>query len=880
MATHPIERGDPRAPQPRPGTRRDGERPPDRPDPRHEDAPPRKNRDIHAIACFSAAVLLTLAFLSYTPKDPSLNTKTDEDATNWIAIVGSYSSDLLLIGFGMAAYLLPLILVGYSLAFFNGRAVRFAWRHIFGYAAIMLTASTAVALSLLPTNAGQVMVDGGGILGLALARFLVDYLGRIGGGVVLAASFLIALVAAWDFTLIRAIGAVAGAFREAYERAAGFIRGARERRRERAEARVDDLEQLIDDGPTIHDGSGSRAKEARLGVDGLEETEPVIRLEPPAFVEPKPDAKPVHPPSPAPAAPPASDDDDLYVDALADSLEDLSSLWDSPGAAPPAPAPIRETVTVAPDHEDEEDDDDDAPIRPASAGPTPQIKEKAEIQKGAQIEFRGFDGAYQVPPFDLLEHYLGQNIPVDRDALITQSQILVKKLEDFGVKGRVSDVHPGPIVTMYEFEPAPGIKINKIAALEDDLAMVLRAQSVRIIAPIPGKGAVGIEVPNRQRETIYIRELIESQAFQAHPAPLAVCFGKDINGRPVVEELSKMPHLLVAGTTGSGKSVFINSIITSILYKGSPKDVRMILIDPKKIELQDYSDVPHLLYPICTEPKKATSILRWAVVEMENRYRLMADLNVRNIANYNKKIEKLAAAGRKKGQPEPPKHMPYIVVVVDELADLMIVASKEIEESIVRLAQMARAAGIHLIIATQRPSVDVVTGLIKANFPARIAFKVSSKIDSRTIIDNNGAQVLLGSGDMLFLPPTSSVLRRIHGCWISENEVQDVVAFVKDKNGEARYDERVLEFVEESTPADDAMPIDGEVDPEYDRAVELVARERKASVSYIQRRLKIGYNRAARIVEMMERDGIVGPSDGTSRPRDVLIPARRDDFDD
>jgi S-DNA-T family DNA segregation ATPase FtsK/SpoIIIE len=469
---------------------------------------------------------------------------------------------------------------------------------------------------------------------------------------------------------------------------------------------------------------------------------------------------------------------------------------------------------------------------------------------------------------------------------------LEKKLLDFNVEGDVSEVKPGPVVTMYEFAPAPGVKVNKISGLADDLSMALKALSIRIVAPIPGRGVVGIEIPNREREMVYLKEIFASQEYQKTGGRLPLVLGKDIFGQTVVADLSKMPHLLVAGATGTGKSVSINAMILSLLYRADPRDVRLIMVDPKMLELSMYEGIPHLLLPVVTNPKKAALALNWAVREMERRYKLMSDKGVRNIDGYNRKLakeekEQTAKPGRVVPQgsvdgaleEELPEiemlegevlehgHLPYIVVIVDELADLMMVAGREIEESIARLAQMARAAGIHLILATQRPSVDVITGLIKANFPTRISFKVFSRTDSRTILDQMGAETLLGNGDMLFLPPGTGSVQRVHGAFVSEIEVQRVVAFLR-KQGEPDYDKSILD-----TPpaADGGGNGDDEYDEKWDEAVALIATKGQASISMLQRHLRLGYNRAARMIEQMEKEGIVGPSDGTSRPREVFI---------
>ena len=536
--------------------------------------------------------------------------------------------------------------------------------------------------------------------------------------------------------------------------------------------------------------------------------------------------------------------------------------------------------------------------------PVPEKKKekekKKENEKTAPVqeafEFIKADGSYRTPPLSLLDAPVGGERRVDKEALTMNARLLEKKLRDFGVDGEVVEICPGPVVTMYEFAPGPGIKVSRIAGLADDLSMALQALSIRIVAPIPGKGVVGIELPNRDREMVSLKEILASEQFHTGKMKLPMALGKDIAGFPLVTDLARMPHLLVAGATGSGKSVSINTMILSLLYTATPRDVRIIMVDPKMLELSIYEGIPHLLLPVVTNPKKASLALRWAVEEMGRRYRVMSDKAVRNIDSYNKLLEReekelaenkarstvvvdevedpteeeAAAIEEFLGKEEELEHghLPYIVVIVDELADLMMVAGREIEESIARLAQMARAAGIHLILATQRPSVDVITGLIKANFPARVSFQVSSKTDSRTILDCNGAEALLGMGDMLFLPPGTAKLMRSHGAFVSDAEVQRVVEFLK-KQGKPVYDKRILEMKESDAKSGGAD--DDEEDPQYDAAVALVAEARQASISMVQRRLRIGYNRAARIIEKMEQEGIVGPSDGTSKPREVFI---------
>ncbi len=464
-------------------------------------------------------------------------------------------------------------------------------------------------------------------------------------------------------------------------------------------------------------------------------------------------------------------------------------------------------------------------------------------------------GDWKLPTLSLLKKNQQVQKEVDKEIYYAISKKLEEKLGNFGVSGKVVGISPGPVVTTYEYAPAPGIKINKIVGLADDLALGLKAQSVRVVGSVPGKAALGIEIPNAFRQIVYIRDLLGSDNYINNSSKLSIALGLDVVGNAVIADLARMPHLLIAGATGAGKSVAINTIIASILFNATPEEVRFLMVDPKRIELSGYEGIPHLLHPVVVEPKLASKALQWAVREMERRYRLLEEAKVKGFDSYNESAS---------------EKLPYIVVIVDELADLMMVASKDVEAAIARLAQMARAAGIHLILATQRPSVDVLTGLIKANFPTRISFKVSSKIDSRTIIDTSGAEHLLGAGDMLYLPPGTAGLLRVHGAYISEEETSKLVEFLK-KQGQATYDESVMEEIEaeeSSTDSDNEM----EMDDRYDEAVAIVCESGQASISMLQRRLRVGYNRAARMIETMEQEGIVGPADG-ARPREVL--ARR-----
>jgi S-DNA-T family DNA segregation ATPase FtsK/SpoIIIE len=499
------------------------------------------------------------------------------------------------------------------------------------------------------------------------------------------------------------------------------------------------------------------------------------------------------------------------------------------------------------------------------------------------LPFRGPDKDFMLPPMSLLNDPPAARKKSDKDSLLMSSSILEKKLRDFGVEGKVVQVYPGPVVTMYEFEPAPGVKVNRIAALSDDLALAMRAESVRIVAPLPGKAAVGVEIPNNVREEVFFKEILSSADFTKAKSPLTLALGKDIYGLPVVSDLARMPHLLVAGATGSGKSVAINTMTMSLLMSAKPRDLRLLMIDPKRLELSMYDGIPHLLEPVITEPRRSSASLRRVVVVMEERYKLLAEKGVRNIEGYNVKMveeKRHPRLGddlfedylpRKEAVINDDGTLPYIVVVIDELADLMMVAAKEVEDSIARLAQMARASGIHLLMATQRPSVDVLTGVIKANFPARISFQVSSKTDSRTILDANGAEAHLGKGDMLFMPPGTAKITRIHGSYVSEDEIKRVVDFLK-KQAKPQYDyfTAINPPVYEARKAAEFDADDDGRDARYHEAVALVTHAGKASASLLQRRMRIGYPTAARIIEMMEEDGIVGPKKEGGKEREVL----------
>jgi DNA segregation ATPase FtsK/SpoIIIE, S-DNA-T family len=574
--------------------------------------------------------------------------------------------------------------------------------------------------------------------------------------------------------------------------------------------------------------------------------------------------------------------------------------WKSaPREAPPAPEPARPPIRIAP----RPGDGNESPVeeRPAGNGPSSEpriVTNKAPAtkkkEKKAEAPLSPVQGEYKLPPLDLLASppadAPGQ--VVDEEHLKRLADRLVAILGDFGVFGEVREIHPGPVVTMFEFQPRSGTKLSKIENLSSEIAMALEVMRVRVVAPIPGKNAVGFELPNKTRETVYLREMLSDDSFIHGKRKLPLSMGKDIIGNPYYVDLANMPHLLIAGTTGSGKSVSLNAMLMSLLYKYTPEDLRMLLVDPKQIELGIYQGIGHLLLPVVTDMSKACLALKWAVDEMERRYQLFHDLGVRHLLAYNAKVEKAKLAGEiapAKEEPEvleactvvlddgdenapapkpAPKleKLPYIVIVIDELADLMMVAARDVETSIARLAQKARAAGIHLMIATQRPSVDVITGLIKANFPSRISFRVSSVHDSRTILNAGGAENLLGQGDMLIIPPGTSDLTRVHGAFVDDDEIKNVVEFLKAQ-GAPRYETEILKPREDES----GSGVDeDEKDEVYDQAVALVAEKGECSISMIQRHLRIGYNRSARLVEIMEKEGIVGPPNGVNR-REVLI---------
>ncbi len=836
--------------------------------------------------------------------------------------------------FGLGAYLVIAAMGAAAVRCFRGRPMVDGLREGAGGLFVL---SAVVVLLHLPFADGDVVSHGpGGLLGQWRGEVGASFIGAVGAALAATTMMVVGILLVTEISLQEATVVLAWAARQVRRVVvAGAIAAWRTARAAFPEK---------DDAGELQADHEAEAEEKEIAI-----VEPVRAAEPEAEAEPEPEAvpAPVEPQESAGilvgAARSVTDEVDEERAAMAAIVAEVAAVERvAPEAEEAEAAPVVSAAPVAPP---------EAPIIVESASLARMRQEaldaQADVEEAEKTpeEKMGFiklsDGAFQLPTADLLEYVPPPAHDTDKQQLYDMAERLEQAMSNYGVRGKVKEIHMGPVVTMYEFAPAPGTRTGKIANLEKDLAMALEAQAVRIVAPIPGKAVVGVEVPNLARETVYLKEILQDGCFTGAASKLQVALGKDIKGAPVSVNLAKMPHLLVAGTTGSGKSVAVNGMITSVLYNASPEEVRFIMVDPKMLELSIYEGIPHLLLPVVTDPKKANLALRWAVDEMERRYELLAKTGVRDIASYNarvdsdankaapapeaeakqKKIRVVLAgadgteqevdldaaaeitvgegsegdsggivsyetpsdedlsdaaaaaqaardAARALADQEKPTKLPYIVIVIDEFADLMMVAPKDVETSVARLAQKARAAGLHLILATQRPSVDVITGLIKANFPSRIALQVASKIDSRTILDQPGAETLLGNGDMLF-SDRGTKLRRIHGAFLSDDEVHRVVDFLK-KQAKPVYDMDILKPRDEEGEEGGA-PAERFNDELYDQAVAIVCDTRQASVSYIQRRLQIGYNRAARMVEQMERDGIVGPTNG-AKPRDVLAP--------
>jgi DNA segregation ATPase FtsK/SpoIIIE, S-DNA-T family len=790
---------------------------------------PTRNRRLNELVGFLlcvSALLLFLALSSYSPLDPSLNSAslltTSHAARNWIGILGAFVADIFLQFWGVGSFLLPLFMGLLGMRWFRSRPVQNPVAKTLG--AIWLLLFLPALLAILPGHVrwmGAIPIEG--LAGRILGDVLIRYLNVAGAYIVCTTVLAVALyfTTAFSFASIQVWAPTRFAFVIALRDRFKDWQIEREHKRQQKE------------------------------------------LEKRRAVKPNVTAQLV------PGRAPASRSEVSSVEAS--RLETRRHETDIPGVQS-STAPKRTGIerTLGEDFEDQEQTS--TPLSHSSPSASNiEVTERADSELAAKTTLPKIAGSYKLPPSSLL-HRPDEQQSVNEEELKLVAQVLTAKYAEFDVHGQVTQINPGPVVTTFEFKPEAGIKYSRIIGLTDDLCLALRAESI-LVERMPGKSTVGIQVPNREREIIWLRENIESQEFLGTKSKLTLAMGKDINGRIAAADLAGMPHLLIAGSTGTGKSVAINAMIMSILFKSTPAEVRLVLVDPKRLELGNYEGVPHLYTPIITEPKLAANALRNAVREMERRLKLLAAKGVRNIDSYNRLFDDTPSLFSDQANPEDGP-IPKIVIIIDELADLMMLDGNNVEESITRLAQMARAVGIHLVLATQRPSVDVITGLIKANFPARVSFRVATKVDSRTILDANGAESLLGRGDMLYLPSGSARVHRLHAPYVTEKEIEAVVEFWKAQ-GQAQYQEKFLETPKEDRDASSGGGDgSGEVsaddnDPLFNDAVRLVIEFGKASTSLLQRRLRIGYGRAAHLIDLMERDGIVGAADGP-KPREVL----------
>src|SRR5271165_296273 len=771
----------------------------------------RLNELVGFLLCVSA-LLLFLALASYSPLDPSLNSASvltgTHAARNWIGVVGALVSDVALQFFGIGAFLLPIFPAMLGLRWFASRKIQSPFAKTLG--GIWLMMFVPALLALLPGNTRWLhVIPMEGLLGRVVGDVLIHYLNLAGAYIVCASVLAVALYlcTAFSFSSIQLWIPTRFAFVTALWNR--YLDWQEERAKKRQQKELD--KRRI---------SKPQVKTQLIPSRQVAASEPTVQ----ARVAPEPRRTGIER---------TLDPEPTEVAANAPATT-AGILYEA--------APLSEV--------------------------NPEVTQRADIDHKAKTTMPRIAGGYKLPSSSLLQRPDEQQA-VDADELKLLAQVLTEKYAEFDVHGQITQINPGPVVTTFEFKPDAGIKYSRITNLTDDLCLALKAESI-LIERMAGKSTVGIQVPNREREIIWLRENIESQEFMGSKSKLTMAMGKDINGRIVTADLNGMPHLLIAGSTGSGKSVAINAFIMSILYKATPDQVRLILVDPKRLELGNYEGVPHLYTPIITEPKLAANALRNAVREMERRLKLLAAKGVRNIDQYNRLFEgSTASLFDEEGDERP---LPYIVIIIDELADLMMLDGQNVEASITRLAQMARAVGIHLVLATQRPSVDVITGLIKANFPARMSFRVATKIDSRTILDANGAEALLGRGDMLYLPNGSARVHRLHAPFVTEKEIASVVEFWKAQ-GAAQYQDNFLQAPKEdgdsSGAASEGGSGEGDNDELFQDAVRIVLEYGKASTSLLQRRLRIGYGRAAHLIDLMERDGIVGAADGP-KPREVL----------
>ena len=808
---------------------------------------PRNTRrnEISAILLLALGLLLALCLVSaaFYPNDPSWNSAGQATTRNFTGPIGANVAAALFQFIGLAAYLLPLLFFAAAWRRFRTRSMRAPLSRIVGLLMLVLAASALLAIANLHPLFDQ-SVPPGGLAGALISRVLASGLNTVGAIILLVAAAATGLLLTTNFSFIGLYEGVVEAlsnrlalFRQMPQKFRTWRETRREQARLRKEAKLAARTDL------------DAARQALKQSPGLSANERIAEFMRADEQARGPQATVIR-----------GEFETMGAGRLAATAAAGAQRANTIESASAGLASVRSRST-APVFEDEDIED---MVRGVSV-----LRKKAEAPAPGKLPFdadrarRVSYSQYSLPPLDFLNEAPPHSEQADAELLGIATR-LAEKCKEFNVTGQIKHICPGPVVTTYEFKPDPGVKYSRITALTDDLCLALKAESIRIDR-MPGKPHVGIEVPNPRRETIFLREIIESRPFRESASKLTIGLGKTIDGLNYVADLAKMPHLLIAGTTGAGKSVGVNALIVSVLYRARPDEVKFILIDPKRLELGLYEDIPHLITPIITDPKAASRSLKWAVLEMERRYRDLAGWGVRNIDGYNNEIMRRNLVQEYDDAGEPWKPLPYIVIIIDELADLMMTSGREVEESITRLAQMARAVGIHLVLATQRPSVDVITGLIKANFPSRISFRVSSKVDSRTIIDTNGAEQLLGRGDMLFLPPGTSRLVRVHGAYIDETEIGKIVANIKAQGAPA-YDESITQSEEEALGLSD---MDGERDEMFEEALRICVEMKRASTSVLQRRLRIGYGRAAAILDMMERDGLIGQADG-SRPRPVL----------
>jgi S-DNA-T family DNA segregation ATPase FtsK/SpoIIIE len=766
--------------------------------------------EVVGVALFAVSLIWLIALASYDANDPVwfFSTGTHDVPLNFAGRVGAFLAELSFQMLGYASYLIPALIAVAGWHYFWCSIIDAIYTKVIGAGMLFSCASAFLALTLGRVDWGPRAFRAGGYIGEWIGGVMAEYLSRTGSVIVILALMIAAVIMATQFSFGRLFGAMSAIAAGLAAQGVESFRLWREERR-KAKQRRDVLVKY-----------GKKESEAQ----------PVERKS-------------------------------LKVEKPETGVGSPSTLLRAG----------RESGVGKTDKAIERERDEPEPVRVGSPTPAPPVVQKKAPAKAPfapplplpepdRVERRL--GAYTLPPLSLLDAPRAEE-KIDERELMDAARLLEEKCREFAVEGAVVQIHPGPVVTTFEFKPDAGVKYSKVTGLMYDLCLAMQAESV-LIDRIPGKSTVGIQIPNPNREAISLRELLESEAYGRTTSKITFALGKTIHGEPYMADLATMPHLLIAGSTGTGKSVGLNAMLTSILYRATPDDVRLIMIDPKRLELGMYDEIPHLMTPVVVDPKKAANALRWAVREMEERYKTLASFGVRNIEQYNRNVRGMLEAKEVPADGEPLRPLPFIVVVVDELADLMMVAGNEVEESICRLAQMARAVGIHLILATQRPSVDVITGLIKANLPSRISFRVSSKIDSRTILDSNGAEQLLGKGDMLFLPPASSRHIRLHGPYISEQESARLASFLR-KQGRPLYDETITE--EEKKPGE---ALEFERDDLYDEAARIVVSSGQVSISYLQRKMRIGFSRAARLVDIMEAEGLVSSAAG-GKPREVLV---------